>query len=150
MARKFDSLVEVLHEDVLDAPSGLTPGEIGEELGFSRYNTFMNQISQQDGFKLDANMVLPLMRKTGSKRPLHYLASRMDCVVIDRPRAAAGTDTLARQAIKAVEEVGDVMRVFLETSGDGDISARDKRDVHKEIYEAVQALIAFDKALEIA
>lgn len=149
MAREFDSLVEVLHEDVKDAPSKLSAQQIGEELGFSRYNTFMNQLSQQEGFKLDANMVLPIMRKTGSKRPLHYLADRMGGVFIEMPSVPKGLEPLARQAIQSVKEVGDVMRVFLETTGDGDFSVQDRKDVHVEIYEAVRALIAFDKALGI-
>jgi len=109
MAREFDSLIAVLHADVLDAPSSKTPREIAENLGFKRYSTFMNQIEQQEGFKLDANMVLPLMRQTGSKRPLHYLADRLGCVVLDLPNPGhPGLEALSLQAIKAApRKVGE-------------------------------------------
>jgi hypothetical protein len=148
MARDFDSLIAVLHADVLDAPSGLTPHAIAENLGFKRYTTFMNQLEQQEGFKLDANMVLPVSLQAGSKRALHYLADRLGCVVIDLPEAVLGMEPLSMQAIQSVKEVGDVMEAYLKAAGDGTIDRGDKKDVRKEIYEAVAALMTFAKSLE--
>lgn len=150
MARDFDSLVAVLHADVLDAPSGMTPRQISEDLGFHRYTTFMNQLEQQNGFKLDANMVYPLMRRTGSVRGIHYLADRMEGVFIPRPKALPGMEPLSQQAIRSVKEVSDVMEAFLKAVGDGSINASDKQYVRKEIYEAITALVAFGEAVELA
>lgn len=149
MAREFDLLSEVLHEDVLDAPSGRKPKEIASAVG-KAYVTLMNELKGQPGHKVSADLVLPLMLQTGSKRGLHFLAASMDSVVIDLPRVGKGEDPLSRQAIQTVKEVGDVMESYLKASGDGDINLQDKRDVRKEIYEAVAALIAFGKALEDA
>jgi len=151
MARDFDSLVSVLHADVLDAPSGKSPRQIAEDLGFRRYSTFMNQIEQQEGFKLDANLVLPLMRQTGSKQPLHYLADRLGCVVLDLPHnVPSNLEALSMQAIAAAKEVGDVLGVYRDKAGDGDVSRQDKIDIRKEIYEALVALLSFARSLENA
>ncbi|WP_428558604.1 MAG: phage regulatory CII family protein [Solidesulfovibrio sp. DCME] len=149
MARDFDLLSEVLHEDVLDAPSGRKPKEIATNVG-KPYVTLMGELKGQPGHKVSVDLLLPLMLQTGSKRPVHYLAARLDGVFIDLPRVAKGADPLSRQAIQTVKEVGDVMEAYLAASGDGDISTKDKQDVRKEIYEAVAALVAFGKALEDA
>jgi len=151
MAREFDSLIAVLHADVLDAPSSKTPREIAENLGFKRYSTFMNQIEQQEGFKLDANMVLPLMRQTGSKRPLHYLADRLGCVVLDLPNPGhPGLEALSLQAIKAAQEVGEVLGAYREAAEDGVVTDAEKRHVRDKIYEALSALMTFTRSLEDA
>mgnify|MGYP007111631532 FL=1 len=151
MARRFDSLVSVLHEDVLDAQTAKTPKQIAEDLGFNRYTTFMNQLEQQEGFKLDANMILPLMRQTGSLRPLHYLADRMGCVVIELPKnVAPSLESLSMQALQAVKEMGDVMGAFRDAIADGSITSPEKAWLRRQIYEALMALMVFSQSLEVA
>ncbi|MGE4536351.1 MAG: phage regulatory CII family protein [Desulfovibrio sp.] len=146
MAKEYDLLSEVLHDDVLDAPSGRSSKEIASSVG-KPYVTLMNELKGQPGAKLGADLVLPLMGLSGSVRGMHFLADRLGGVFIPTPHVPKGLEPLARQAIQSVKEVGDVMRVFLETTVDGNFSQQDRRDVHKEIYDSIAALIAFDKAL---
>jgi hypothetical protein len=149
MARDFDLLSEVLHEDVKDAPSGKEPKEIATALG-KPYVTLMNELKGQPGHKVSADLVLPIMLQTGSKRGLHFLADRMDCVVIDLPKATACMDALSLQAIQTVKEVGDVMEAYLKASGHTCLDQKDKRNLRKEVYEAIQALVVFGHSIEDA
>lgn len=149
MSRNRDTLTEVCHAIVLDAPSGKTPKEIAKALG-RPYTTIMNELERQTGAKLGADMVLPLMLQTGSMDPLHYLADNMGCVVIELPKANSGQESLSMQAVQSVKEVGDVMAEYIKAVKDGSIDADDKRSMSKEIYEAIAALVALGKAVELA
>jgi predicted transcriptional regulator len=149
MSRNRDTLTEVCHAIVLDAPSGKTPKEIAKALG-RIYTTLMNELAIQPGAKLGADMVLPLMLQTGSMDPLHYLADNMGCVVIELPRTPAGMDPLSLQAMQAVEEMGQVMGEFRKAVADGVVTAKEKALVRAEIYETIQALTALGAALELA
>lgn len=149
MSRNRDTLTEVCHAIVLDAPSGKTPKEIAKALG-RPYTTMMNELERQPGAKLGADMVLALMLQAGSLDPLHHLADNMSCVVIELPRIPAGMDPLSLQALKAVEEMGQVMAEFRQAIADGVVTPTEKGRVRTKIYDTIQALTALGAALELA
>lgn len=74
------SMTEVLHEMVFTHPS-LPAKAIAEDVG-KPYSTLVRELNTDTtDAKVGVDMLIPLMRATGSIAPLEYLASRMGCVV---------------------------------------------------------------------
>lgn len=70
-----DSFLELIHEMVLTSDE---PAKAVAEKLDKNYTTFMREVNPfDDGAKLGASMLLPLMVVCGSARPLEYLASRL-------------------------------------------------------------------------
>lgn len=74
-----ETLTSILHKNVKDAPSGMSAKEIAHAVGRD-YQTLMSELSRQPNHKLGANLVLPLMKLTGSMEGLKYLAAGMNAV----------------------------------------------------------------------
>ena len=52
VVKKNPSIVAVVHQMILNAPSGLSATDVATFAGYSKYNTLMSEASQQPGHKL--------------------------------------------------------------------------------------------------
>ena len=99
----MESLVSILHRDVKEAPSGLTAKQIAAAVGRD-YQTLMSELSRQPNHKLGANLVLPLMKLTGSMEELKYLAAGMNAVCVVMP-SQEGNHPVHRQCLSTVDRL---------------------------------------------
>ena len=142
------SVTAILHELVKDAPSGLPAKFIAERVGRD-YNTLMSELSRQPGHKLGADLVLPLMKLTGSIQPLDVMASEMGVVCVALPSAGEGGHLLVhRQCMVAVQEFGRLMGATADALEDGTITPAERDAIAVKGYEALAAIVALLKAVE--
>lgn len=135
---KTPSLTAVLHEDFKDAPSGLTGYVIADLLG-KPYATIMSELSRQPGHKFGADLVLPLMQKSGSDRGLDFLAREMGGVFVRLPEVRPGLGDAVKHSIKAMREFSQLMQSVSEALADGRVSRQEREEVRRECYESIQA-----------
>lgn len=141
----YPSLTAVVHQDVKNAPSGKTAREIAHLLGI-KYNTLMSELSLQQGHKLGADMLLPLMHLTHSDSALHVMARNMGGMFICMPKSAEGT-LLAQTALQSVKEFGDFAAEMTSNISDGIVTRAELARIEKEGQEAATAIMSF---LELA
>ncbi len=145
---KSISLTAILHELVKDAPSGLPAKFIAERIGRD-YNTLMSELSRQPNHKLGADLVLPLMKLTGSIQPLDVMAAEMGVVCVALPSAGEGGHLLVhRQCMVAVQEFGRLMGATADALEDGTITPAERDAIAAKGYEALAAIVALLKAVE--
>ncbi|MBN2140860.1 MAG: transcriptional regulator [Desulfovibrionaceae bacterium] len=145
------SLLNVLHDLAIRAPSGKPARDIAERLGLA-YSTMMSQLNDAiETHKFAVENLLPFMEITGSDEPLHYLARVRGGVFIKLPRVSGeGLKSQERRAIRAVKEFGELMAEFEAALEDERITARERRRIVREGYDAIQAVMAFLESLEVA
>lgn len=142
------SLTAVLHEDFKNPPSGL-PGYTIAELLPRNYHTLMSELGRQPGHKLGADLVLPLMQKTGSIRALEFLAREMGGEFVPLPGKALGMRRATNQCIVTIKAFADLMGASSEALLDGRVTPEECTRVTKEGHEALQAILALMKAMEL-
>jgi len=140
--KPFPSLVAVVHQMVLRAPSGLDTRTIADVAGYNNYNTMMSEVSRQPGHKLGADMLLPLMDAADSSAPVKFLARERGGVFLPLPDPAQGGGELVSTLAASIKEFGDFASEAAADIADGDLS-REKLDrITKEGQEAVEAVLA--------
>lgn len=144
-----DTLTELLHKLVLEAPSGKPPKVIASLVG-KGHVTLLNELNPgQDRNKFDADMVLPLCNAIGSNEPVRWLARQMGLAVIELPDAAPGDSCSCDAALKAVEEFGEVMGAFRQARADGVVDRWEAREIRKQGHEAVEQILALLEVIEL-
>ncbi len=141
------SITAVLHELVKDAPSGLPAKFIAERVG-REYNTLMSELSRQPGHKLGADLVLPLMKLTGSTQPLDLMAAEMGVVCVALPAAGEGDHVVHRQCMLAVQDFGRLMGTTADALADGTITPAERDTIAIKGYEALSAIVTLLRAVE--
>jgi hypothetical protein len=135
------SLTAVLHQVVLARASGIDPRTVADLLG-KPYSTLMSELSRQEGHKLGADMVLPILRITGSDLPLHFLSRESGGVFLRLPEAAKGGGELAHTLATSAKEYAEFMQEAAASISDGKIPADQLARISKEGQEAVEAIMA--------
>lgn len=142
------SLTAVLHEDFKNPPSGLTGYTIADLID-KNYQTLMSELSRQQGHKLGADLVLPLMQKTGSTRALDFLAREMGGVFVPVPDPAQNpfciANTLVSTLASSIKEFGDFASETAQNLADGKISKKELARITNEGREAIVAIMSMMK-----
>ena len=103
----YPSITAVVHQAVLRAPSGLDARIIAEVAGYRHYNTMMSELSRQQGHKLGADMLLPLMDAAQSNAPLEFLARQRGGLFLPLPEPACGGGELLQSLARSIREFGE-------------------------------------------
>jgi hypothetical protein len=109
----------------------------------------MAELSRQEGHKLGADLVLPLMRICDSDIPLHFLARQRGGVFLRTPEPAYGGGELARTLAASAKEYAEFMQETAYSIADGDIPADQLARITKEGQEAVEAILAMMKLARV-
>lgn len=139
------SLAAVCHGAVKNAPSGLTASSIAELIGRD-YNTLMSELSGQKGHKFGADLVLPVLRVTGSLAPMNFLARELGGVFICIPHTV-GQNALVNSLLASVREFGEFAAETSADIADGKLPADQYTRICKEGQEAASAIL---KVMELA
>lgn len=142
--KTYPSLAAVLHAAVKNAPSGLDARTISDMVG-KPYQTLMSELSRQEGHKLGADLVLPLLEVTGSDAPLHWLARQRGGAFVPLPAAAESNVELVATLAVSVREFGEFAAETAANISDGDIPADQLDRIDKEGDEAIEAILAMKK-----
>lgn len=140
------SLAAVLHEDIKNPQSRLSSYVIADLLG-KNYQTLMSELSRQQGHKLGADLVLPIMQKTGSTRALDFLAREMGGVFVPVPDPADNSNSLCLVSTLAgsIKEFGEFATETAQNLTDAKISKQELIRIEKEGYEAIVAISSMIK-----
>lgn len=136
-----ESLIDLLHRLVLDAPSGKPAKAVAEEVG-KPYHVLMQELNPDVAtHKFGCELLIPLMAATDSDAPMHYLARKRGGVFVKLPCAILGPRPLQEKAMRACKEFGDLMGELGERLADGVLCEQDKRALAASGQEAVTALV---------
>ncbi|GAB7080907.1 phage regulatory CII family protein [Megalodesulfovibrio paquesii] len=138
----YPSITAVVHQAVLRAPSGLDARIIAEVAGYRHYNTMMSELSRQQGHKLGADMLLPLMDAAQSNAPLEFLARQRGGVFLPLPEPACGGGELLQSLSRSIKEFGEFAAEAATDIADGDLPRTQLDRILKEGQEAVEAIMA--------
>ena len=142
------SLTAVLHRVVLSRPGGLDARSIADLVG-KPYQTLMSELSRQEGHKLGADMVLPIMRVCDSDIPMTFLARERGGVFLRTPEPACGGSELARTLAASAKEYAEFMQETAASIADGQIPREQLDRISKEGMEAVEAIMAMMKLARV-
>lgn len=147
--KPYPSAAAVAHQMVLRAPSGLNARTIAELAGYTNYNTMMSELERQQGHKLGADKLLPLMDAAGSNAIVEFLARERGGVFLEIPAPAHGGGELAASLAKSILEFGEFASEAAASITSGAIS-RDQMDrINKEGQEAVEAIMSMIKLARV-
>lgn len=143
-----ESLTDLLHRLALTAPSGKPAKAIAEDVG-RPYHVLMQELNQDVAtHKLGVELLIPLMRATGSDAPLHYLARAMGGAFIRLPQAGQGQAVTHQAVMTAVKEFGELIADLGEALADGRLKKSEKRKVARSAQEALTAIMEVVKLVE--
>lgn len=137
----FPSLAAVVHRMVLNAPSGLDARTIAEVSGYN-YQTMMSELSRQQGHKLGADTLLPLMDACESNAPLVFLARERGGAFIPVPKPAENAGELVGQLTDSIKEFSEFAAETAQSIADGRLPKEQLDRIIKEGHEAMEAIMA--------
>lgn len=85
---------------------------------------------------------------TGDKRVTRAMAHLMGGVFVELAPAHVSDEALLDLVAEWMKEQGDLFAAFHVAYGDGRIDARDLKDIRKEIFDVLQAVMTFLKRME--
>lgn len=141
-AKPFPSLVAVVHQAVLRSPSGLDTRTIADIAGYNSYQTMMSELSRQQGHKLGADMLLPLMDACESDAPLIFLARERGGAFIPVPKPAANAGELVIQLTNSIKEFSEFAEETATSIADGRVPKEQLDRIIAEGHEAMEAIMA--------
>lgn len=144
MSAQYPSLKAVLHTVVKNAP---VPADTVASMLGKNYFTMMSELSKHDAHKLDADLVLPIMRVTDSVEPLRFLAQQMGGVFMPMPEAV-GTSSVSRHCMVALEAFGKLMRELGDALEDGVLTDAESDSVCKAGYDLQERVAALMTAVQ--
>ena len=143
----YPSLAAIFHAAVKYAPSGLSAEQIADRLG-KNYPTLMCELSRQQGHKLAADLVLPLIDATGSDEALHFLARQCGGCFVPLPEVAAPMQTMTRQTIDAMHTSAELLTAVSDSLADSKISLGELELIAKKGNAAIVALLQLLRMME--
>lgn len=149
-ANEFPSLTAVLHSAVKMAKkegSGLDALTIADLVG-KPYATLMSELSRQEGHKLGADLILPLIESTGMDMPIRFLARQLGGAFVKIPAPAICNAGLVQALAESVKEFGEFAAETAVDISDGDIPADQLARIQQEGNEAIEAIAAMIKLAE--
>ena len=141
------SLTAILHEDAKNAPSGLDMFTIAKLLG-RKYATLMSELGRQPGHKFGADLVLPLMRLTGSDNGITYLARELCGEFVRIPDHWRRRRPSERQLVQTVKEFAEFIRAVTDAYLDGKITAGEFQKARADGRAAVAAILVLLDLME--
>jgi len=75
--------------------------------------------------------------------PIYYLAQQFGCIVLPPATTNASRNEYTGQLCQAVKEAGEAFATAASALEDGEISPNERRQLGKELHEALVALAAF-------
>lgn len=115
MLKRINDFRLLMHKVVIEEPKGPPAKVVAEELGKPQFTLYRELNPDDDGAKLDAAHLLPIMLVTGDDRPLQFLAGHMGKRLVDVSRRPDGRD-MAEECLQAYPAV----TTFVEAArGDG-------------------------------
>lgn len=143
MGREQKRLLDVLREDVKNAPSGMSAEKIAEHVGKS-YSTLMNELNDTiPSHKLGLLHALKVIELADSEGARNQVACMLGGMFVRLPEVDAEEVESQKQALKAVEEFGDIITVYNGAMSDRKISADELADIEREGHEALTAIQRF-------
>lgn len=136
----YPSLTAVLHAYVKQAPSGLDARTIADLVG-KPYQTLMSELSRQEGHKLGADLLLPLLDAVQTDAPLEFPARQRGGVFVRIYTENISDSSLARGLAETMLKASEFFAAFAERIKDGVIDARELAAIEREGDEAVQAIM---------
>ena len=131
------TLLEVIAETVLD---GKVPAKVVAETLGKPYPTLMRELNPQDeGAKLGAEMLIPVMRATGDDRPLYYLAQQMGYRLASLEEVKPDKPTLADECLDTYPALAE----FHEAMRNGSSLKKVGMLLHRAISEVEQDFVAY-------
>lgn len=146
LTKKYPSLTAVCHATAKAAPSGLDAKTVAQFMG-KPYQTLMSELSRQDGHKLGADLLLPLMDICGSDAPLHFLAREMGGIYVAVPTHSSEKDEMVDALCKSAQEFGEYAAETAKNIADGCLPRDQFERIQKEGQEALSAIL---KVMELA
>ncbi|MHC1788277.1 phage regulatory CII family protein [Solidesulfovibrio sp.] len=104
MLKKINDFKLLMHRVVIEEPKGPPAKAVAEELGKPQFTLYRELNPDDDGAKLDAAHLLPIMLVTGDDRPLQFLAGHMGKRVVDMDRRPDARD-MAEECLQAYPAV---------------------------------------------
>lgn len=141
------SLTAILHEDVKNAPSSLDARTIAKLLP-RNYQTLMSELGRQPLHKLGADLVLPLMRLTGSNNGMDYLARELGGVFVLVPEKWHRRPPSEQQLVRTVQEFSEFLQSVTAAYLDGRIKSSELAKATKEGREAIAAIFVLLDLME--
>lgn len=144
MQAQYPSLKAVIHAVVKNAP---VPADTVASIIGKNYFTMMSELSRHDAHKLDADLVLPIMRVTGSVEPLRFLSLQMGGIFLPMPDAV-GTSSVSKHCMVALEAFGQLMRELGDALEDGVLTDAEGEQVCKAGYDLQERVAALMTAVK--
>lgn len=143
----MEKLTDICHAAVKYAPSGLCAEAIADILGVN-YKTMMSELAGAERHKFDANLLVPLIRATGSDAPLKAIGRACGCVFFRLPGAEEGESPLTLTLAQSITKFGQMLSALGDAMDDGVISRVEAERINTEGHEALQAIIQVLKVAE--
>lgn len=148
MNEYIPSVTAIVHEDFKYPPSRL-PGKImAANLG-KPYNTLIQELEgTRPTHKFAADLLVPMMRQTGSHRPLDWICEAMDGVFVPLPKASPSIPSAQKQCLLAISKFGELVRAVGDSLLDGTITQTEREQIHNRAMKAVSAILGLDHQIE--
>lgn len=141
---RVPSLTKVLHAAVLNPPSGLDSQTMAG-LVDKPYQTLMSELSGQPGHKLGADLVIPLIRVTGSLEPVKFQCRQLGGSFIPLPETAPTPRGLVCGLASSIKEFSEFTSQTAASIADGNVTRDQLSRIEKEGYEAIEGILAMMK-----
>lgn len=126
---------EVIEEMIEE--SGKTRATIAAEVG-KKYDTFKRELNQHDsGAKLGAELIIPLMKATGSIKVLEYFANFMGYELVSpkSPSQILSEANVYQQLAEIQVRSGHLASVVKSGMDDNKLNASEMRDIFEALVE---------------
>lgn len=109
------------------------------------YSTLMAELSRQEGHKLGADMLLPIMSATESTAPLEFMAREMGGVFVPYPEPAETSIELVASIAQTVRQCGEMFTVAASHFADGWITQKEMEEIDLKCSETIVAILSMKK-----
>lgn len=141
-------LTKILHAMVKDAPSNI-PAKTIAELLHKPYATLMLELGNDKQHKLDADLVIPIIKLTESDAAINHIARELGGVFVPVPDPADSPACLVTTLADSIKEFGEFAAETAQSLSDGIISKQELIRIEKEGYEAIVAIVAMMKLAKV-
>ena len=142
-----EPLSRVCHAAVKAAPSGISAAAVADILG-KNYTTFMNELVHNGTHKPDMDLLIPIVKATGSDAPLKAIGRACGCVFLPLPEVAGDDCPLTAGMAQSVTQFGELLAALGDAIRDGVISENEARRINKEGHEVLEAVLQVLKITE--
>lgn len=146
---QFEPLSRVVHRAVLNAPSGLTAGQIAEQVG-RPYRVMIAELLHNGTRKPDMDLLVPYIHATGSDEPLHHLARMTGAVFLRLPEAESTMNPVTSEMAESVKRFGELLAVLGKSIEDGVITPQEALAINREGHDVIAAVLRVLKRTEAA